>query len=486
MKLETCVCSPSTKPDEKGHQVSILSRFRNRLERIGRTRRVLSLIDNTIGRWTRRKVDALAAMTSEAYISCELAKMRPIASLPVAVFRKRDGVREEVYHPLGTLLTRKWNPFTTAMQGLRWLLFRKDTYGTAYVRVEWRGGNPVALWQLNCHVEQLHDGDVPVFHVDGDDFTERGTYLAHEILVFKAAVSKNGFEGCSIMEIASHSLGLSIDIEEYYAAVLNNGSHFGGYLETDADLTLAEKREIAESLKGSSGILEAGKVRIFDKGLKYKQVQQTMGELNLIEQERWVLQRMCGVTSVPPQEVFELSNNTYSNAEQGAINFVQKTIVPEVADLERVFQQVLDDSGRPDCYVKFNVAGLLRGDFETQQRGYQIGVFTGYYTRADIRMWEDLKPIPGLEKPVIPVNYALIDSDGNAVTVGSESPADAMALLVNDAKQRISNRVRRDGDTEGTRKFALDALTPIANACALARVPFDIDQAIKEVFDADL
>lgn len=464
--------------------MSFLKRITNRLATIGRKTRVLSLLDLKFGGWRNRKLNALAAMTSEAYISCELAKMRPIASLPVAVYRKRDGVREEVDHPLNALLSGRWNPFITSMQGLRWLIFRRDTYGTAYVRVEWAGRYPVALWPLNCTVEQLHDGTRPVFRVDGDDFTEAGNYLSHEILVFKAAVSKDGFHGCSIMEIASHSLGLSIDIEEYYGAVLNNGSHFGGYLETDADLTLAEKQEIAESLRGGSGILEAGKVRIFDKGLKYRQVQQTMGELNLIEQERWVLQRMCGVTSVPPQEVFELSNNTYSNAEQGAINFVQKTIVPEVADLERIFHQVLSDSGHPDYYVKFSVAGLLRGDFETQQRGYQIGVFTGYYTRADVRAWEDMKPIPGLEKPIIPVNYAIVGSDGNAVTVGSESPEAAMRVMVDDAKGRIAARVRRDGDTEGTRKFATDALTPIANACILARVPFDITATIQEVFDA--
>ena len=436
---------------------------------------------------TRRKLNAMAAMTSEAYISCELAKMRPIASLPVAVYRKRDGVREEVDHPLNEILAGRWNPFTTSMQGIRWLIFRRDTFGNAYVRVEWRGNVPVAFWQINCPVKVYQTSGRPVYEVSGgDDFTPAGYYLDYEILAFKAAVSRDGLEGCSIVEIASHSLGLSIDIEEYYSAVLHNGSHFGGYLETDNDLTLDEKKEIAESLKGSSGILEAGKVRVFDKGLKYRQVQQTMGELNLIEQERWVLQRMCGVTSVPPQEVFELSNNTYSNAEQGAISFIQKTIMPEVADLERVLQQVLDFSGRPDCYVKFSVAGLLRGDFETQQRGYQIGVFTGYYTRADVRAWEDMKPIPGLEKPIIPVNYAIIDEDGNAVTVGNENPADAMALLIGDAKQRIANRIRRDGDTEGVRKYATDALTPIANACILARVPFDIEATIQEVFDAIL
>lgn len=423
-------------------------------------------------------------MASEAFISCELAKMRPISSLPVAVYRKEDGVRVDVDHPLNSLLQKRWNPFMTSMQGLRWMILRRDTFGNAFVRVQWVENRPVALWPINTDVKILHEGLQPVYEVsNGDEFTPAGKYHDYEILNFKSAMTLDGFHGCSIVEMAASSVGLSIDLSAYYSNVLENGSHYGGYLETDDDLSHEEKMELATSLKGGSGILEAGKVRIFDKGLKYKQAQQSMAELNIIEQQRWILQRICGVTSVPPQEVFDLSNNTYSNAEQGAINFVQKTIVPDVTDIEQIFKAVLENSGFGDCYVKFNVSGLLRGDFETQQRGYQIGVYTGYYTRADVRNWEDLPPIQGLERPMIAVNYATIDENGRTVVAGADAAATALNSIKRDAFARIAARVEKQGDCEGVRKFAVDALLPIANASILAGIGFDIESEVERAIN---
>ena len=48
-------------------------------------------------------------------------------------------------------------------------------------------------------------------------------------------------------------------------------------------------------------------------------------------------------------------------------------------------------------FVKFNVDGLLRGDYESRMNGYAIGRQNGWLSANDIRELEDLNRIPADE-----------------------------------------------------------------------------------------
>ena len=93
------------------------------------------------------------AYYSNAFRACELAKCRPLASLPVHVYRRRDGVRETPSYRFckryETILRTKWNPFMSASEGTRWAMMTKDIKGNAFMRLEVDGaGLPVAIWPL--------------------------------------------------------------------------------------------------------------------------------------------------------------------------------------------------------------------------------------------------------------------------------------------------------------------------------------------------
>ena len=55
---------------------------------------------------------------------------------------------------------------------------------------------------------------------------------------------------------------------------------------------------------------------------------------------------------------------------------------------------LLDELERREYFAKFNVDGLLRGDFATRMRGYATGRQNGWYSANDIRELEDMNPIP--------------------------------------------------------------------------------------------
>lgn len=355
------------------------------------------------------------AYYSNAFRACLLAKARPICSLPVDVYERRDGVREkasnEFASALSNLLRHRWNPYLTASEGYRWTLFRKDTKGNAYIRVEYdKRGIPCSMWPLEHDPEVNMGSDGPVFSYRGDKFTKRGNYLHHEVVWVKSPVlEESGIKGVSLAKLAARELGLSIDLEEFYTRLLENGNHFPGWLETDQPLNKEKIEQLSDQLDDKRGVVHAGSVRIFPFGLKYRQSQMTIADMSLVEQERWILQQTCRTLSVPPQEVFDLSNATYSNIEQGALNFSSKTLVPECKALETAFSSILWNAGLYDAYVQFDLNGLLRGDYRSRMEGYRVGILSGMFSPNDCLALEDMAPYEGGEVKFRPAAYIPVD-----------------------------------------------------------------------------
>ena len=445
----------------------------------------------------RRKVSAPDAYFSDAFRACLLAKSRPIASLPVHVYERTEDGRmhstDGAALALEKLLRTRWHPFLSASEGMRWLIDTKDVLGNAYIRVAYDGrGYPSALYPITGGdvTPSLTGAGRPCYKVGvGDQWTPAGVYLPHEVVWVKSPiVDRDCLMGVSLAKLASRTLGLSIDLKEFYARLLENGDHFPGYLETDENLSPEDKREIADSLSDGGGIVSAGVIRLFDKGLHYKTSPLTMADISLIDQQQWILQECCRTLSVPPQEVYELSHATYSNIEQGAINFLNKTIAPECVEIEKAFDNVLDAMGKRGLYVQWDVNGLLRGDFKTRMEGYQVGVYAGFYTRQDVRAKEDMPRINGLERPLVPAAYYQLDPETGELIAPPKSPETApqpdgqaaLRAIHEDMERRIRERYG-EGDPEKGRAFALKVLKPYAVACADARIPYDVESDINRI-----
>lgn len=438
-----------------------------------------------------------SAEASIDYMACELAKMRPIAALPVHVYEKEgaDRVRSTrwVARDLDRRLRGKWNPFVTGAAGIRWMILTADTLGTAHVRVEWdrRSGRVVNLWPVTCDVEPgtLEDGTAVWTVGAGDRFTPEGTYYEHEMLTLTSSVPSTwGIEGRSLADVAMASVGLSIDLQAFYTRLLTEGNHFPGWLETDEALSPKDKQELADTLRAGGGIVNSGQARLFPKGVHYHQVPLTMAEMDLTKQQAWILERICAVCGVPPTEVADLTHSTYSNTEQQSIQFAQKTLVPILHDLEAAFQPVLDYAGLYDNYVRFSIDGLLRGTYAERMQGYQTGIYAGFFTRNEVRAMEELPPLEGLSQPLQPVNYYALDAEGYAISApGDEgAPAPALTPVYEDMARRVRDRFAQTGDTQATRDFAAKVLKPWAQACLLGGVAYDMEADIDEMAETPM
>ena len=447
------------------------------------------------GATQRTAIQNAGALMSNAYMTAEQAKARALGGLPCRVYTDGERGREKVKeHPLSRLCARRWNPVMTAQTGWQWLSVRRDTFGTAYVRVEWRGGEPVAFWPIEKQVETLFDASVTVSPVrykvsEGDKFTPAGTYLSHEILAFPTCISTDGgVTGRSLAELAAAEIGLSIDLTRFYANIIAKGFNPGGWLEYEKELTNDDVQAIAYKNKLLSGADHAGELRIFDRGLKYHSVGQTMAEADIVKQEEFVLQSVARAVYVQPNKVFDFSRATYSNIEAAGIAFVTDTMTNEVTAIESEVGKVFDAMGQGDNYIKFDLRGLQRGDFKSQMEGFVAGIYGGAYARSEVREWLDLPYIEGTEELLQPAAYFTVDaSTGEAKPAPKPVASNRLPIpkllepLMDDARERIAARVAKDGDTDKTREFARVALTPASRVFEAAGYPFDMDHEIEEL-----
>jgi HK97 family phage portal protein len=379
---------------------------------------------------------------------------------------------------------------------IRWAIFTKDTLGEAYMRVQWgksKSGTrvPKAIFPVYGSVTTLYSRETGTvrYMVPGDEFTAPGEYTDDEIFVFRSPLPTTGeSQGRSLAAAAAETIKLSIDLETFYDRLLTNGSHFPMWLETDHKLGAQDVGEIREQIKDGAGIVNAGRLRVFDNGLKVRSSDMNMGDISLVEQQTWILQQVCRITGVPPQEVYDLSHSTYSNTEQGAIQFAQKTLMPECRELELVFDQVLRVCGLYRTHVKFDLNGMLRGEYSSRMSGYQTGVLTGFFTNADVRKWEELPYLEGLDRPLIPANYYQIGEDGEVIThdsTNAAAPDNAFptggAPIYEDMCRRVRERAATKGDCDSTRDFAAKVLLPWANAMTCAGLEYDLDADIERL-----
>ena len=93
--------------------------------------------------------------------------------------------------------------------------------------------------------------------------------------------------------------------------------------------------------------------------------------------------------------VGDLEKSSFSNIEQQSLEFVKYTLDPWVVRWEQAMCRALLTKGeKPGVFIRFNVDGLLRGDYISRMSGYATARQNGWMSDNDIRALENLDRIP--------------------------------------------------------------------------------------------
>ena len=203
----------------------------------------------------------------------------------------------------------------------------------------------------------------------------------------------DGLVGYSSIAMAKNVIGMTIATEEYGAKLFANGAAPSGILEPTG--TVKDPEAMRESwFKGFSGG-NSHKIAILEEGMKYTSISISPNEAQFLETRKFQINEIARIFRVRPHMVGDLEKSSFSNIEQQSLAFLKYTLNPWVARWEQsIVRRLFTDEEKKKYYVKFNVDGLLRGDYRSRMNGYVTARQNGWMSANDIRELENLDRIP--------------------------------------------------------------------------------------------
>ncbi len=114
-----------------------------------------------------------------------------------------------------------------------------------------------------------------------------------------------------------------------------------------------------------------------------------------METRKFQIDEIARLYRIPPHMVGDLDKSSFSNIEQQSLEFVKYTLDPWVVRWEQSIQRALFlPQEKKQYFVKMNVDGLLRGDYQSRMNGYAVGRQNGWLSSNDIREMENMNLIP--------------------------------------------------------------------------------------------
>ncbi len=354
-----------------------------------------------------KAVTERSAMQMTAVYACVRILSEAIAGLPLHLYcYKGDGGKDKaIDHPLYLLLHDEPNPEMTSFVFRETLMTHLLLWGNAYAQIIRNGkGEVIALYPLMpnrmtvdrdssgrlYYSYQMANSDAPTM--------EPGTVILKPSDVLHIpGLGFDGLVGYSPIAMAKNAIGLAIATEEYGSRFFANGATPGGLLEYPG--TVKNPDKIRESWnKGFSGSQNAGKVAILEEGMKYTPISIAPEQAQFLETRKFQINEIARIFRVPPHMVGDLEKSSFSNIEQQSLEFVKYTLDPWVVRWEQSLSRALfTPEEKKKYFFKFNLEGLLRGDYQSRMNGYATARQNGWMSANDIRELENLDRIPAEE-----------------------------------------------------------------------------------------
>jgi len=351
-----------------------------------------------------KAVTERTAMQMTAVYSCVRILAEAVAGLPLNLYHYLpDGGKEKSYeHPLYRLLHDEPNPEMSSFVFRETLMTHLLLWGNAYAQIIRNGkGEVVALYPLmpnRMTVDREENGQLYYSYNRSSD--EAPTMNGSTVILKPSDVLHipglgfDGLVGYSPIAMAKNAIGMAIACEEYGAKFFANGAAPGGVLEHPGTIKDPQRvREAWQSQFGGSG--NSNKIAVLEEGMKYTPIGISPEQAQFLETRKFQINEIARIFRVPPHMVGDLEKSSFSNIEQQSLEFVKYTLDPWVIRWEQsIMRSLLSFEEKTQYFVKFNLEGLLRGDYQSRMTGYATARQNGWMSANDIRELENLDRIP--------------------------------------------------------------------------------------------
>ncbi|MGX7168923.1 phage portal protein [Facklamia hominis] len=340
-----------------------------------------------------KNVNERSAMQMTAVYACVRILAESVAGLPLHLYlTNENGNKEKAKnHPLYFILHDEPNSEMTSFILRETLMTHLLLWGNAYAQIIRNGkGEVISIYPLMpnkmrvARDKQTKEIIYEYFHEDGK------VQLSSFDVLHIPGLGFDGLIGYSPIAMAKNAIGMAMATEEYGAKFFANGAQPGGVLEHPGIIKDPERvrNSWSQSFGGSSN---SNKIAVLEEGMKYTPISISPEQAQFLETRKFQINEIARIFRVPPHMVGDLEKSSFSNIEQQSLEFVKYTLDPWVLRWEQALNRsLIPNKDKKKYFIKFNVDGLLRGDYESRMNGYATARQNGWMSANDIRTLENL------------------------------------------------------------------------------------------------
>jgi HK97 family phage portal protein len=356
------------------------------------------------GTTSGKPVNEHTAMQMTAVYSCVRILAEAVAGLPLHLYKytASGGKEKALSHPLYFLLHDEPNPEMSSFVFRETLMTHLLLWGNAYAQIIRNGkGEVIALYPLMPNRMSVDRDSSGALYYTYTRYSDEAPTMNGMMVTLRPSdvlhipgLGFDGLVGYSPIAMAKNAIGMAIACEEYGAKFFANGAAPGGVLEHPG--TIKDPQKVRDSWNAAyQGSSNSHRVAVLEEGMKYQPIGISPEQAQFLETRKFQINEIARIFRVPPHMVGDLEKSSFSNIEQQSLEFVKYTLDPWVIRWEQAISRALL---RPDekklYFAKFNVDGLLRGDYVSRMNGYATARQNGWMSANDIRELENLDRIP--------------------------------------------------------------------------------------------
>jgi len=355
-------------------------------------------------------IDQDTSLRINAFYACVLLISDTISTLPMDVFIRRDGSRVP-YRPRPEWVMR---PDIDLLRSEHYqqVLISLLLDGNAFVRIfrDSRGdiANLVCLDPTRIEVKRDPRTREIVYVIDNQ---QEGLITSDEMIHITEVRRPGKLRGTSRVTELKDNLGLASALQSFASRFFGQGATTQGIIEYPGNLTREQAKDLVDGFDNRhGGYRKSNKTGILFGGASYQKTGANPDEAQMLDSRKLAIEEVARMFRVPPHMIGITTPGamSYASVEQNNINFVVHTLRPYITKIEDAYSRLLPNVS----FLKFNVDGLLRGDFQTRISGYSTGLQSGFYSVNDVRRFEDLTPVEDGDQFRVPLaNIDLTDTN---------------------------------------------------------------------------
>lgn len=325
---------------------------------------------------------------------------RTLASLPLHVYDRKKNERVRARGPFSDILNHAPNDGMSSFDWRKYVFGQFFTHGRGMSYIDRDGAGRVAniipLDVANVTVERM-DGLIRYMHVEGG---RTRVYQAAEILDFVFMRDDDGITAISPITCNKDVVGMAQAMTQYGGRTFDRGgvpayaalSKFnspGAIARASSDLNQA----IEKAAQDGRNILP------MPEGLDLKPLGVDPEKMQMIEAQRFIVEQIARIYSIPPTFLQDLTHGTFSNTEQEDLRFVKHTLHGYARQIEQELGlKLLGRTKFGSRFIRFNMDGLMRGDLKSRMDAHAAAIQNGVLTPNEVREMEKRAPLEGGDK----------------------------------------------------------------------------------------